>query len=60
MTEGFDSSSKKSVNAKINLDELDKLMKRYKKIKKYQRSNFFALHQIDGEETYIDKLLSDD
>jgi hypothetical protein len=40
--------------------EVDKILKKYKKIKKYQKSNLFAIQKLSGKRTVIDKLLEDE
>jgi len=48
-------------NAKVNInaDELLKITKKYKKLKKYMKSNIYELHTLDQSETYITNLLKD-
>jgi hypothetical protein len=43
----------------INDDELNKLVKRYKKIKKYMRSRIYEMKTLDGTEQIVSKLLED-
>jgi hypothetical protein len=43
----------------INDDEMDKLIKRYKKIKKYMRSRLYEMKTLDGTEQIVSKLLED-
>lgn len=45
--------------AVIDDKELDKLLKKYKKIKKYMRSRFYEIKNIDGTETVVSQLLED-
>lgn len=52
---GFDNT----VNVTLNVDEVDKLLRRYKKIKKYMKSNFYHLQVINGTETIVSNLLED-
>ena len=40
--------------------EVDKILKKYKKLKKYQKSNLFAIQKLSGKRTVIDKLLEDE
>ena len=43
----------------INDDELNKLLKRYKKIKKYMKSSLYEMKTLDGTEQIVSKLLED-
>jgi len=45
------------LNININPDEIKKVAKKYKKLKKYMRSPLFAVKQMDGNEKVISKLL---
>ena len=58
---GIGSTSIDPKDLKVNLDPdtLRKVMKDYKKIKKYMRSSIFAVKQMDGNEKVITKLLKD-
>lgn len=46
--------------AVINDDELDKLIRKYKKIKKYMKSSFYEVKTLDGTETVVTELLKED
>ena len=53
--------SKYSGNAKqgkveLNKQEFDKVMKKYKKIKKYMKSNLFQIKMMDGTEKLVTEL----
>ncbi len=56
---GIGSTSIDPQDLKVNLDPdtLRKVMKDYKKIKKYMRSSIFAVKQMDGNEKVVTKLL---
>jgi hypothetical protein len=56
MSEGF---SKENIEVAIYKDEVKKLLKKYKKIKKYQRSSIFEVKTMDGTETYVSKLIEE-
>jgi hypothetical protein len=56
MSEGF---SKENIEVSINKDEINKILKKYKKIKKYQRSPLFEVKTMDGTETYVSKLIQE-
>lgn len=52
---GFDNK----VKVTLNVDEVDKLLKQYKKVKKYMKSNFYHLQVVNGTETIVSKLLAE-
>jgi hypothetical protein len=56
MKEGFDNVAKVTVYK----DEVEKLLKNYKKIKKYMKSPLFAIKTMDGNENIVNSLLSND
>jgi hypothetical protein len=56
MSEGF---SKENIEVSINKNEINKILKKYKKIKKYQRSPLFEVKTMDGTETYVSKLIQE-
>lgn len=43
----------------IYKDEVDKLLKKYKKIKKYMKSPIFAVKNMDGTEEVVSELLKE-
>lgn len=51
--------SEKSVplNVNINPDEMQKVVKKYKKLKKYMKSSLFEIKKLDGNEEIITKLV---
>jgi hypothetical protein len=55
MSEGFNNKLKVVVNE----DGVDKLLKEYKKIKKYMRSPLYQVKKIDGTEKVVSELLSE-
>jgi hypothetical protein len=55
MSEGFDNKLK----VEINSDEVDKLLKQYKKIKKYMKSSLYEVKKIDGTEKVVSELLNE-
>ena len=55
MTEGFNNKLK----VEINSDEVDKLLKQYKKIKKYMKSSLYEVKKIDGTEKVVSELLNE-
>jgi len=56
MSEGF---SEENLEVAINKDEVGKLLKRYKKIKKYMRSSLFTVKNLNGTEKLVSGLLKD-
>jgi len=53
MSQGFD------VEIEMPKSDIDKLLKQYKKIKKYQKSSLFAIKTMDGTEYIISSLLKE-
>ena len=43
----------------MNSDQVQALVKKYKKLKKYQRSSLFAVKTMDGTENVISKMLEE-
>ena len=43
----------------INDNEVDKLLKKYKKIKKYMKSPLFTVKTMDGTENYVSQLIKE-
>jgi hypothetical protein len=56
MSAGF---SEEKLEVSINKDELQEVLKVYKKLKKYQKSNIFKIKTIDGTENRIKNLLKE-
>ena len=50
MSSGFDINFE---GLDMNPDEVQGLLKKYKKLKKYQKSNLFAIKTMDGTEDVI-------
>ena len=40
-------------------EQVQALVRKYKKIKKYQKSNLFAVKTMDGTEDYVSKLIEE-
>lgn len=53
MSSGF------NVGFNYSKGDMDKLMKKYKKLKKYQKSSLFAIKTIDGTEEVISKMIKE-
>ena len=43
----------------MNQDEYKKLIKKYKKIKKYMKSNLFQIKMMDGTEKYVSQSMKE-
>ena len=50
---------KKSKTKIINEDEVDKLMKKYKRIKRFMNSPLHEVKRIDGEKTIVEDLIDE-
>jgi hypothetical protein len=61
MSAGFGAEKIKSGEATviINDDEVQKLLKKYKKIKKYMKSPIFTVKTMDGTEELVSSLLKE-
>lgn len=55
MSAGFNNK----VKVNVNVDEIDTILKKYKKIKKYQKSSLYAVKVIDGTETLVSSLIKE-
>ena len=49
----------KDLKIEINLDNIDQVIKQYKKIKKYQKSSLFAIKTMDGTEDIVSSLVKE-
>ncbi len=49
----------KGVKVNVNTEALNKIIKQYKKAKKYMKSNLFTIKTMDGTENYISSLLKE-
>jgi len=49
----------KDAKITIDLDNIDEIVKKYKKIKKYQKSSLYAIRTIDGTEDIISSLIKE-
>ena len=59
MAEGFGGSGPSKATVVINDDEVQKLLKDYKKIKKYMRSPLYEVKRMDKTETIVTNLLKE-
>ncbi|QBP05934.1 hypothetical protein [Synechococcus phage S-B43] len=56
MSNGFDI---KFEGLDMNQDQVQALVKKYKKIKKYQKSTIFEVKTMDGTENYVSQLIKE-
>jgi len=56
MAEGFDIGFE---GIDMNPDQVQALLKKYKKIKKYQKSPLFAVKTMDGTEEIVSKMVEE-
>jgi hypothetical protein len=53
MSEGFD------VEVEMPASDINRLLKKYKKLKKYQKSSLFAVKTMDGTEKIISEMIKE-
>ena len=53
------SGDSKEGKIEINQEEYKKVLKKYKKIKKYMKSNLFQIKMIDGTEQLVSELTNE-
>ena len=56
MSEGFNDGK---IKVNVNVDEIDIILKKYKKLNKYKKSALFAVKTIDGTESIITSLIKE-
>ena len=58
---GFKNESEldRKLKSIINEDEVAKLIKKYKKLKKFKKSNIHAVNQLDGRKDIIQELMDE-
>ena len=44
-------------NYTIDMSEMKKVVKKYKKMKKYMKSAMYEINKLSGKKTFIDKLV---
>jgi len=64
MSAGFGGQGKenrigKDAKITIDLDNIDDVIKQYKKIKKYQKSSLFSIKTMDGTEDIVSSLIKE-
>ena len=57
MSKGFNNDLE--VEFELPREDLNRLLKKYKKIKKYMKSPLFAVKTMDGTENYVSKLIKE-
>ena len=58
MTKGFGKDDVK-VEFEIPQEQIDILLKKYKKIKKYQKSNLYQVMTMDGTERIVSEMIEE-
>jgi len=53
MSSGFD------VKVEMPKEDIDRLLKEYKKLKKYSKSSIYELEKLSGKKTNIEKLIEE-
>jgi len=56
---GFSDDKDGNVRFTINADEIDNIIKSYKKWKKYKKSSIYQIEKLSGNQTKIDKLVDE-
>lgn len=56
MSEGFEVDK---VEVELSKSSMDSIMKRFKKLKKFSKSNFVAIMKADKKRTIIDELIDE-
>ena len=56
---GFSDDKDGNVRFTINADEIDNIIKSYKKLKKYKKSSIYQIEKLSGNQTKIDKLVDE-
>lgn len=60
MSTGFDNEkSNKKVKVSVNEEELNKLIKKYKGLRKYMKSPLYEVKKMDGTESVVSELLDE-
>tara|TARA_Y100000361_G_C11090314_1_gene306061 strand:- start:523 stop:729 length:207 start_codon:yes stop_codon:yes gene_type:complete len=53
MSEGFD------VEVEMPKEDINRLLKQYKKLKKYQKSSLYQIEKLSGKKTKVDELIDE-
>lgn len=54
-----DNDIKYKIESIINQEEVGKLIRKYKKLRKFKKSNIRTINKLDGKEDIIDKLVNE-
>lgn len=58
-SKGFGDIENDIISGVVNKTEIQKLIKKYKNIKKYQKSPFYEMKKLNGNETILRDLLEE-
>lgn len=58
MSQGFE-KEKVGLELTVYQDEVDKLLKKYKNVKKYMKSSIYAIKEMDGNENFVSRLIQE-
>ena len=56
---GFVGDQSKELKVNVSNSEIDKIIKKYKKIQKYRKSSLFAVQSMDETEDMINKMVDE-
>ena len=56
---GFANNEGSQLNVKVSNAEIDKIVKKYKKIQQYRKSSLFAVQSMDETEDMINKMVDE-
>ena len=56
---GFANNEGSQLNVKVSNAEIDKIVKKYKKVQKYRKSSLFAVQSMDETEDMINKMVDE-
>ena len=56
---GFANNEGSQLNVKVSNAEIDKIVKKYKKIQKYRKSSLFAVQSMDETEEMVSKMVDE-
>ena len=56
---GFANNEGTQLNVKVSNEEIDKIVKKYKKIQKYRKSSLFAVQSMDETGEMISKMVDE-
>ena len=56
---GFVGDQAKELKVNVSNEEIDKIVKKYKKIQKYRKSSLFAVQSMDETEEMISKMVDE-